>query len=46
MGEALTETKVEPVSEPRIEFFEEENGSGIRWSARSNPNSTFPPTMA
>ena len=37
MGEALTETKVEPVSEPRIEFLDEENRFGYKMECEVEP---------
>jgi trigger factor len=42
MGEALTETKVEPVSEPRIEFVEEENRFGYKMECEVEPEFDLP----
>ena len=43
MGEALTETKVEPVSEPRIEFLEKENRYGYKMECEVEPEFDLPP---
>jgi len=42
MGDALTETKVEPVSEPRIEFVEEENRFGYKMECEVEPEFDLP----
>ena len=46
MEKALAETDVKPVSEPRIEFLEEETGTDTRWNAKPCRNSSFQPTKA
>jgi trigger factor len=42
MTEALTETKVDPVSEPRIEFLEEENRFGYKMECEVEPEFDLP----
>ena len=42
MGDALAETKVEPVSEPHIEFLEEENRFGYKMECEVEPEFDLP----